>query len=122
MNLAQLIVVCLASASVARAYISLGLMNERLKWLNYVIALAAGFIGAWVGLANPALRSMALVVSVLFAVIALAMYHGLRWYFVFAQAHTGKTEVEIQAEQRIKKFDTKQEKSCEMEESYASVV
>lgn len=101
MNLAQLIVVCLASASVARAFISLGLMSYRMKWLNYVIGLMAGILGAWLGLTNPSFKNMALVVSILFAIVALALYHGLRWYFVLDKTIDSKALTDLEAEQNF---------------------
>jgi hypothetical protein len=107
MNLAQLVVVCLASASVARAFISLGLMSYKMKWLNYAIALMAGILGAWFGLINPAFKNMALVVSVLFAIVALALYHGLRWYFVLDKTIDSKNLADLESEQNFLAIESK---------------
>ena len=101
MNLAQLIIVCLASASVARAYISLGLVSDKLRWLDYVIALIAGTVGAWVGLTIPAFESMALVISVFNSILSLAVYHFLRWYFVLASEIEQDVADERKADQHL---------------------
>ena len=100
MGLAQLIVICFASAGVAWAFISLGLMSYRQRWLNYVIALAAGIVGAWLGLTHPAFKSIALVVSVFTSVLSLAVYHGLRWYFVSSKTEQ-EAQMELDAEQNF---------------------
>lgn len=101
MSLAQLIVVSLASAGVARAFISLGLLSYRLRWLNYVIALVAGIVGGWLGLAYPAFKSIALVVSVFLAVLSLAVYHGLRWYFVLSKSEEEDGLMELDTDQNF---------------------
>ena len=101
MNLAQMAIVGLASAGVARAYASLGLVSLSMRWLNYAISCCAGLIGAWLALRSPVMQSLALVVSVFFSMAALTVYHLLRWYFDLLQERTHTAGADGEAEQQL---------------------
>lgn len=101
MSLAQIVIVTLAGVGVARAYAGLGLVCRSLKWLNEVVSCSAGLTGAWIALHTPALQHIALVVSLLFSMAALTLYHLLRWYFDLLHERTHPAGTDGEAEHQF---------------------
>ncbi|KAA3615314.1 MAG: hypothetical protein DWQ05_14735 [Calditrichaeota bacterium] len=82
MSFGQLFIILPACIAVAKAFIYFGELEYRGRWLNYLIAVLGGILGAQVGLIIPALNTIALVVSMVAATGLLAVYHVLRWRLI----------------------------------------
>ncbi|MCA9732985.1 MAG: hypothetical protein H6696_00535 [Deferribacteres bacterium] len=86
MSFGQLTIILLACVSVSKAFIYFGELEYRGKWLNYVIAILGGILGARIGLMIPALNSVALLVAIASAIGLLAVYQLLRWRLIHWRA------------------------------------
>ncbi|KAA3655992.1 MAG: hypothetical protein DWQ10_16360 [Calditrichaeota bacterium] len=82
MSLGQLVIIILACVSVAKAFIYFGELEYKGKWLNYLIAILGGVLGARLGLIIPAFQTIALLVSIGTAIALLTIYQLIRWRFI----------------------------------------
>ncbi len=85
MNFEHLFIIMPSCIAVSKAFIYFGELEYKGRWLNYLIAMLGGLLGARLGLFVPALQSAMLVVSMLVATGALTIYQLLRWRFVVWQ-------------------------------------
>ena len=85
---AQLIMITLASLSVARAFVARGALDYRQKWLNYPVAFLGGFCGAQLLPVESGAQTVKLLAIIFASGAAVMVYHALRQFFVVKSTGT----------------------------------